>query len=78
MKMESVLDNPKSTDELLIRINRTIELIRLYDNGIKQAKSLEVPKYLIESKLRMKGQLVDELKDLLSEMDIDADLKIAA
>ena len=76
--MESVLDNPKSTDELLIRINRTIELIRLYDNGIKQAKSLEAPEYLIESKLRMKGQLVEELKDLLSEMDIDADLKIAA
>jgi hypothetical protein len=52
--------------------------IRLYDNGIKQAKSLEASEYLIESKLRMKGQLVDELKDLLSEIDMDADLKTEA
>jgi hypothetical protein len=76
--MEAILENPKSADELLLRINRTIELIRLYDNGIKQAKELDAPVYLIQSKQRMKGQLVDELKELLAEMDVQVDLKIAA
>ncbi len=65
-------------DELLIRINRTIELIRMYDIGIKQAKSLDAPLYLIESKNRMKLQLVNELMELLAEMDVNVDLRIAA
>ena len=72
------LDIQKNTDELLIRINRTIELIRVYDNGIKQAKELEAPIYLIESKERMKEQLVNELMTLLAEMDVQFVLKIAA
>ena len=76
--MEMLLDNPKDTDELLLRINRTIELIRVYDNGIKQAKVLEAPVYLIESKERMKSQLVSELMALLAEMDVQFELKIAA
>jgi hypothetical protein len=73
--LDSIREN---TDELLIRINRTIELIRVYDNGIKQAKGQEAPVYLIESKERKKSQLVNELMDLLAEMDVQFELKIAA
>ena len=76
--MKTLIDNQKNTDELLIRINRTIELIRVYDNGIKHAKTLEAPIYLIESKERMKSQLVNELMTLLTEMDVQFELKIAA
>jgi hypothetical protein len=76
--MAILLDNQKIADELLIRINRTIELIRMYDNGIKQAKELEAPLYLVESKNRMKSQLVGELMSLLAEMDVEVELKIAA
>ncbi len=78
-KSKPVLEPVKeNADELLIRINRTIELIRVYNNGIKQAKGLEAPVYLIESNERMKSQLVSELMALLAEMDISFELKIAA
>lgn len=73
-----LIDSQKNADELLMRINRTVELIRVYDNGIKQAKTLEAPIYLIESKERMKSQLVSELIALLAEMDVQFELKIAA
>ena len=76
--MVTIPSTQANQDTLLTRINRTIELIRMYDNGIKQAQSLDAPPYLIESKQRMKTQLATELITLLAEMDIQFEMKAAA
>ena len=68
----------KNSDQLLARVHRTIELIRLYDNGIKQAVELDAPTYLIESKKRMKTQLVREFMTLMTDMNVKFELNEAA
>lgn len=76
--MATIENNPTHQDELLTRINRTVELIKMYTTGIKQAMSMEAPLYLIESKQRMKAQLVAELITLMAELDVQFELKQAA
>lgn len=76
--MATTEDNVINQDELLTHIMRTVELIKMYSTGIKQALSMEVPDYLIESKQRMKSQLVKELIALLAEIDVQFELKHAA
>jgi hypothetical protein len=60
----------KNTDTLLAQLHRTIDLIRMYDNGIQQAIQLEAPAYLIESKERVKSQLVHDFLSLMAEMNV--------
>ena len=76
--MVTIQNNPTNQDELLTRITRTVELIKMYSTGIKQALSMDAPAYLIESKQRMKTQLVTELITLLAEIDVQFELKQAA
>jgi hypothetical protein len=76
--MVTIQNNLIHQDELLTRITRTIELIKMYNTGIKQAMSMDAPLYLIESKKRMKTQLVTELISLLDEIDVQFELKQAA
>ena len=76
--MITIQNNQIHQDELLTRITRTIELIKMYNTGIKQAMSMDAPLYLIESKQRMKTQLVTELISLLDEIDVQFELKQAA
>ena len=76
--MVTIQNNSTHQDELLTRITRTIELIKMYSTGIRQALSMEAPPYLIESKQRMKSQLVTELITLLAEIDVQFELKQAA
>ena len=76
--MVTIQNNSTHQDELLTRITRTVELIKMYSIGIRQALSMEAPPYLIESKQRMKSQLVTELITLLAEIDVQFELKQAA
>ena len=79
--MVTIQDSPITQDELLTRITRitrTVELIKMYSLGIRQAVSMDAPLYLVESKQRMKTQLVAELITLLAEIDVQFELKQAA
>jgi hypothetical protein len=76
--LQSNTINQTNQDELLTRITRTVELIKMYSTGIRQAMSMEAPLYLIESKERMKTELVSELITLLAEIDVQFELKQAA
>lgn len=76
--MTNTASMPIEKDMLLMRINRTVELIHTFDNGIKLSKSLNAPKSLIEQDEEMKMRLVNELLTLLGEMNIHVELKIAA
>ena len=76
--MVTIQDSPTTQDELLTRITRTVELIKMYSLGIRQAISMDAPLYLVESKQRMKTQLVTELIMLLAEIDVQFELKQAA
>jgi hypothetical protein len=76
--MTEMANIPLEKDMLLLRINRTVELIHTFDKGIRLSKSLDAPKSLIEQDEEMKSRLVNELLTLLSEMNINVELKIAA
>jgi hypothetical protein len=67
-----------NADQLLAQLHRTIDLIQMYDSGIQKALELDAPAYLIESKQRMKSQLVGEFLSLMSEMNVNLTLKEAA
>jgi hypothetical protein len=68
----------KNTDQLMAQLHRTIDLIRMYEIGIQKAIELDAPAYLIESKERMKTQLVSEFLSLMGEMNVNLTLKEAA
>lgn len=74
----TVANLPIEKDVLLIRINRTLELISTFEKGIQLCKSLNAPKSLIQQDVDMKTRLVNELVELLKEMNIYVELKAAA
>jgi hypothetical protein len=65
-------------DVLLLRINRTLELINMFEKGIRLSESLDAPKSIIAQDEDMKTRLVNELVDLLAEMNVHLSLKTAA
>jgi hypothetical protein len=67
-----------SERRLLMRISHTVELIKKYDLGIKQAVLLRADPELIEGWQMMKARYVTDLIELMAEMDVDLELKTAA
>jgi hypothetical protein len=73
-----IVDMKSDKDVLLMRINRTVELINMFEKGIRLSESLDAPKSMIAQDEDMKSRLVHELVDLLAEMNVHLSLKSAA
>jgi hypothetical protein len=75
--MTNIIHLSDDKETLLVRINRTLQLIHIFEKGIQLSYSLGAPKSLIEQDEALKMGLIKELLALLAQMNVNLVLKVA-